>query len=179
MGGCGEGDCLLLWSCNVLPCLGACLKVPRKAFTLLVALMSIHKRLGDMGEPMGTLEMRKSQRWLQSSFLVQNKSSSGYFPHGQESGLPAAQMDGSGSWKAGTQQEKRNRLGGGCLGCSMPEQVPPHAWRSLSWGYPGGSVPRPPSVAVPAAEAGRHRGGLWGQGYLMPTFLPVSRATSK
>lgn len=29
-GGCREGDCLLSWICNILPCLGACLKGPQK-----------------------------------------------------------------------------------------------------------------------------------------------------
>lgn len=47
------------------------------------ALVSIHKGLGGVWEPTETLETRKAQMWLQSSFLVVNKSSSGSFPHGQ------------------------------------------------------------------------------------------------
>ena len=63
--------------------------------------MSIHKGLGGVGEPTETLEMRKSQMWLQSSFLVGKKSSSGSFPHGQGS-QAACSADGwqwwLGSW---------------------------------------------------------------------------------
>lgn len=49
--------------------------------------------------------------WLQSSFLVENKSSTGSFPHGQGSLLPAMQMDGSGGWEAGTQLSQSHRKG--------------------------------------------------------------------
>lgn len=45
-----------------------------------------------------------------------NKSSSGSFPGGQESGLPAEQVDGSGGWQAGTQLFWSRRKGGTGLG---------------------------------------------------------------
>lgn len=90
---------MVLWIFNVL----LAQKVPRKTFTLLLALVSIHKGLVGRGDLTETLEVKKSQMWLQSSFLVGNKSSCGFFPCGWGSQPPAVPTGGSGDGEARTQ----------------------------------------------------------------------------